>query len=299
MLQAVEVEAQPEQKGLTHLFLKRATGHPSRKLSLHGREKRFDESTAPIELLRKRPPHVGAYSAQALGFLPALGRNHAARSKSLPDESVVPLAVEFCVGQHQPDARLVGSGPDERTQTATVVPRAAPCAPREQTPLIQVHHDQPFQPMPPRQRLLPVMMQAPYKLRAYRSLRQTRGVNGHPSRQAAKVSAAHPAHCFGDGPLDALALQTMKKAVQSCELGHAFQSQGVTQISVLPQPYLGFAKGSVFVPHQTENCQRLRLCELVLAEAASVRGSTARPTPRVVRPKASSPTSAIALAASR
>jgi hypothetical protein len=36
------------------------------------------------------------------------------------------------------------------------------------------------------------------------------------------------------------------------------------------QPHFGFAKGSVFVTHQAQNGQKLRLIELVLAETAAV-----------------------------
>jgi hypothetical protein len=39
---------------------------------------------------------------------------------------------------------------------------------------------------------------------------------------------------------------------------------------VLAQTHLGFAKGPVLVPHQTEDRQQLRLGELVFAETASV-----------------------------
>jgi hypothetical protein len=39
---------------------------------------------------------------------------------------------------------------------------------------------------------------------------------------------------------------------------------------MLAQPHFGFAKGPVFLAHQAQNSQQLRLIELVLAESASV-----------------------------
>jgi hypothetical protein len=38
---------------------------------------------------------------------------------------MIPLAVEFGVGQDQPDARLLGSRFDDRGQIRAIVPRAA------------------------------------------------------------------------------------------------------------------------------------------------------------------------------
>jgi hypothetical protein len=44
----------------------------------------------------------------APGFLFALGGDHTLRPELLPDLGVIPFAVEFGVGQDQPNARLVG-----------------------------------------------------------------------------------------------------------------------------------------------------------------------------------------------
>ena len=52
-----------------------------------------------------RLPHFGTHPAHAPGFLPEPSRDHTLCPESLPDVGVVPLAVEFGVGQHQPDAR--------------------------------------------------------------------------------------------------------------------------------------------------------------------------------------------------
>jgi hypothetical protein len=151
MPQAVKIETQSEQQGLAGLHRERATGCASRKLALHRREYRFDQGTAPIDLLRKRPPHFGTHSAHPPGSLPALGGDHTVGPESLPDVGVIPLAVELGIGQHQPDPPTPGSRFDHRRQTPAVVPWATSRSLREQQLLIQIHHDQPLQPMPPEQ----------------------------------------------------------------------------------------------------------------------------------------------------
>ena len=125
MPQAVQVETQPEQQGLAHLHPERAVGRAGRELSLHRREHRFDQGATPIELLRKGPPHLGTHSAHPPGFLATLGGDHALGPEPLADISVIPLAVEFGVGQHHSDARLLGSRFDHGRQIRAVVPGTA------------------------------------------------------------------------------------------------------------------------------------------------------------------------------
>jgi hypothetical protein len=205
------------------------------------------------------------------GFLSALGRDHTLRPELLPDVGVIPLAVEFGVGQHQTDARLLGGRFDQRGQIRAVVPRAASRDLRQQKLLIQIRHDYLFQSMSPRQRFLPVMMHPPHKKRADRSLRQARRIDRHASPPSSfSVRAAQPAHRLSDRPIDGYVVQTLQKAIQSREVGHASESQRLAQFAMLAQPHFGFAKGPVFVAHQAKNGQQLRLIELVLAETTSV-----------------------------
>src|ERR1700758_4101927 len=125
MPQTVQVETQAEQEGLTHLSVQRTTGRPGRELALHRTEQTLDQSTAAIEASRERSPHLGTYSMDAPGLLAALGGDHALRPELAPDVGVISLAVELGVGQHQPDARLLGSGCDDGGQIRAIVPRAA------------------------------------------------------------------------------------------------------------------------------------------------------------------------------
>src|SRR6266478_4329622 len=54
------------------------------------------------------------------------------------------------------------------------------------------------------------------------------------------------------------------------EVGHTHQPQHLAQFAMLAQTHLGFTKGPVFVTHQAENGQQLRLGKLTFAETASV-----------------------------
>src|SRR3984893_11676863 len=149
MPQAIEIETQSEQQSLTLLRAQRAARSAGRELAFHRTEQALDQGSAPVELLRKGSPHLGAHSMDAPGFLSTLGGNHALRSELLADISVIPLAVEFGVGQHQPDARLLGSRFDDHWQIGTIVPWATSRDLGQQELLIQIHHDYPFQPVPP------------------------------------------------------------------------------------------------------------------------------------------------------
>jgi hypothetical protein len=55
-------------------------------------------------------------------------------------------------------------------------------------------------------------------------------------------------------------------------------AQRLAQFAVLAQTHFGFTKCPALVAHQAENGQQLRLVELVLAETASLGGSTALQT---------------------
>ena len=126
MFQAIQIETQSEQQGSALLCAQRTAWRMSRELALHRREQRFDQSPTPIEPLRECPADLGAHSVDPPRFLPPLGGDHMLRLELLPDIGVIPLAVEFGVGQHQSDAGLPGSGLDDGGQIRAVVPRAAP-----------------------------------------------------------------------------------------------------------------------------------------------------------------------------
>src|SRR5256886_7386879 len=70
--------------------------------------------------------------------------------------------------------------------------------------------------------------------------------------------------------VDGLVVETLQKTIQCREVGHTHKTQHLAQFAMLAQPHLGFTKGPVFVTHQAENGQQLRLGKLTFAETASV-----------------------------
>lgn len=193
MLQAIEVETQSEQESLTRLGAQRTARRTWRELAFYRTEKALDQGSAPVEPSRKCSPHLGTHSMDAPGFLSALGEDHTPRPELLPDVGVIPLAVELGVGQYQPDARLLGSRFDDGRQIRTIVPRATSCDLRQQALLVHIRHDHPLQPMSPRQRLLPVMMQASHKEGADRSLGQAGRIDRYPGPVTVLFCACHAA----------------------------------------------------------------------------------------------------------
>jgi nitrate reductase beta subunit len=115
---------------------------------------------------------------------------------------------------------------------------------REQELLIQIGHDDPLQPMPPRQRFLPMMMYVPPEEPADRTLRQSGCVNGHAGIPSAfSARPAQPMHRLAHGSVDDHIVQTLQETIKSREIRHACKPQHLTQFAVLAQSDLGFAKG--------------------------------------------------------
>jgi hypothetical protein len=271
MPQAIQIETQAEQQGLPLLHTQGTTWCTGRELALDRRKQALDQSAAPVHSSWEFPTHLGTHSVAAPGLLSALGGDYALRPELSPDVGMVSLAVEFGVGQHQPNARLLRSRWDDRGQIRAIVPRAAARDLRQQKLLIQIRHNHPLQPMPPGQRFLPVVMHAPHKKRADCALRQARRIDRYAGAPPSFfVRATQPAHRLTDRAVDGHIVQTLQKAIQSREIGHTPQPQRLAQFAMFAQPHFGFAKSPVFVAHQAKNGQQLRLIELVLAESASV-----------------------------
>ena len=101
--QAIQIETQTKQQGLANLHAQAAARGPCRKFAFDRREYALDQSAAPIQPAGKRPPHFRTDSVHSPGFLSPLGGDHTVRSELFPNVGVVPLAVEFRIGQHQPN----------------------------------------------------------------------------------------------------------------------------------------------------------------------------------------------------
>ncbi len=137
MFQAIQVEAESEQQGLTHLRAQRLTRGPSREFSFDRREQALDQGAATVKPSWESISHLGAHSMHAPSFLSAFGGNQALCSKALADVSMIALAIKLRVGQHQSDADLLGSCFDDRRQIRAVVPRTAPRELRQHELLIE------------------------------------------------------------------------------------------------------------------------------------------------------------------
>src|ERR1700745_1913568 len=109
MFQAIQIATQPEQQRLPPLCAQRAAWCTGRELALYRTEQALDQRATTIDPSRELPPHLGAHSMDAPGFLSTLCGDHTLGPELLSDVGVIPLAVELGVGQHYPDARLLGS----------------------------------------------------------------------------------------------------------------------------------------------------------------------------------------------
>ena len=277
-----------------------AAGRAGREFALHRREDALDQSPAPIEAVRKRPPHFGTHPAHAPGFLPALGRDHTLRSESLPDVGVIPLAVEFGIGQHQPDACLLGSRSrrplaNSRSRSKG---RAAPSAPARTA--------DPSRPRRPT---------SASTSRAAVFARDDAGVGQRRCSPPPTPSRWHrppPGPAFDRPALTPCNRRTVSPTARSSvrsstrwrkrysvvKSGTLLNPRAWRSSRVLPQAHFRFAKSPVLVPHQAQDGQKLRLRELVLAEGSPIgwehrpahfpggagKCSTVQPRPSRLRP---------------
>src|SRR6266404_3177090 len=95
-----------------------------------------------------------------------------------------------------------------------------------------------------------------------------RAVDG--GRNGPAPAAPQPAHGFLQSAIDVVVLQPPQKTIQRGVVGHRWQLQYGAQLVVLAQAHLGFAKGPVFVAHQAQHRQQLRLGKLMFTEARTV-----------------------------
>jgi hypothetical protein len=113
-----------------------------------------------------------------------------------------------------------------------------------------------------------LLFQAPYKEGADGIVGESRAVHGYGNGAAPASSQA--AHGFAQPAVHGVVLQSPQKTIQRGAVGHGWQLQYGAQLLVLTQAGLGFAKGPVFVAHQTKHGQQLRLGELMFAETRAV-----------------------------
>ena len=140
---------------------------------------------------------------------------------------------------------------------------------QNQLPL-QVDHGQPLQPVPPCALRLAKMLYPADKVTAYRTLRQSRGIDAYRGRTS--PPPGHAPHNLIHHAGYVVHVQARQEAVQRGVVRNGFQCQGGTQLRVLAESHLRLAEGPVFIPHQAEHGQQLRLRKHSLAEFAPLRG---------------------------
>src|SRR5215470_18856463 len=172
MPQAVKIVSQSEQQGLAALGKQAAAGCSAGEFAFGDREDGLNQCTTAIFFAGKIRTHLSTNAMESPRLLAALGRDDAESMKLLTDEGVVTLAVEFGVGQHAANPNLGMCLSHKFGKMSAIIPRSLPCRLRQNELPRQIDHRQPLQPMPPRQRLLGVVIHAAYEKRAHRALGQ-------------------------------------------------------------------------------------------------------------------------------
>jgi hypothetical protein len=113
-----------------------------------------------------------------------------------------------------------------------------------------------------------MLLHAPEEEGADGSIGEPRAVDG--CRNGPAPASPQPTHGFLQSTINGVVLQPPQKTIQRGVVGHCWQLQCGAQLLVLAQAYFGFAKGPVFVAHQAQHRQQLRLGELMLTETRAV-----------------------------
>jgi len=201
---------------------------------------------------------------------PPIG-NHAVGSQRAAHVAVIGFGVELRVRQHHPNGHSAASRVHQAGQSTGVAPRALSRALRQNDLAIDIDHDQPLQKVSIACFSALLLLDAAYEIGADGVLRKPSTVHRHasPASAAARTAAQSP-HRFSQRALNGIVRQPPQEAIHGGVVGHAGQSQHGTQLRMLAQSHLGFAESPVFVTHQAEDGQQLRLGELVFAEPTPV-----------------------------
>ncbi len=125
MPQAIEVEGQAEQQGLTDLQRHAAARCFRRQLAFDHREDRLDLRPVSIQLTRERSVHlVPDFSFRVAPT--ARSGDHTVGPQSLRNVAVILLGVELGVGQHQADRQGAAGHIQQSGKSARVAPRTLP-----------------------------------------------------------------------------------------------------------------------------------------------------------------------------
>ena len=131
-------------------------------------------------------------------------------------------------------------------QVGTIVPRSPTCRLRQNELSFQIDNRQPLQPMPPRTRLLRVVVHTAHKERAHRTLGQSRGIDRRVGA-ASETGQLHTMNHSIQGVSDSGFVQSSQETVQSRAVGNRAKPQSTAQFRVFGQSHFGFSIGPLLV----------------------------------------------------
>src|ERR1700731_73574 len=266
MPQAVEVVGKAEQEGLANLGGQAASGSARGELAFDRRENAFDLGALAVRYFRKGSEHL--IPNGAVGDTPAPRGNDALRPQALPNVLVVGFGVKLRIRQHHTEGSASCRHIEQSRQRTRVTPGPLTGSLRQQNLLLHIHHNQPLQPRTTRLGPVRMLLQTPEEEGADGSIGEPRAVDG--CRNGSAPASPQPTHGFLQSAIDGVVLQPPQKTIQRGVIWHRWQFQYGTQLLVLLQAHLGFAKSPVFKAHQAQHRQQLRLGELMFAEARAV-----------------------------
>ncbi len=269
MPQVVEVVGEPEEQGLADLHGQAAAWGARRKFSFDHREDGFDLGSLSVLFLRKSSVHL-ITNSPSRDAAARFGGNDATGSPALPDIFVISFGIEPGIGQHLAHRHPLPGGIEQSRQCSRIAPRSLPRALRQQNLLLPIRYHQPLPPVPMTGPSARMLFDTASKKGADGVVGKPRAIDSRGNAHV-RFAAAQAAHRFPQPAVDQVIVKPLQKTIQGGVVRHALQLQNFPQVAMLAKTHLGFAKGPVFLAHQTQHRQQLRLPKLVFAETAAVR----------------------------
>ena len=246
--------------------MKGMAGSTARELSLGRGEDRLDQVAATVAALRELGPHASPHAGcrQATA---ALCRDDAFGVQFFTDKRMVAFRIELGIGQN-PLYAYVARGPAyQPRQRGAIIPGRLPRILCQDQLLIHIDDRQPFQPVPARSRLARELLGAANKVAADPAL----GQPGCVKRDgAATAFPAHAPHHLVEHLPNLIRVQPLQEAIERGVIRYRTELQNPPQFHMFRKTYFRLAKGPIFVPHQTQDRQQLRLGELPLAKLGPI-----------------------------
>ena len=139
---------------------------------------------------------------------------------------------------------------------------------RQQNLLLEIHDNHPLQPMTMTRMPLGLLFRAADEEGADGIIGEPGAIDG--GSHWPPSPSTQTTHGFIQAAIHRVIFQSPQEAIQRGVVGHGRELQGGTQLLVLAQARRGLPEGPVFVTHQAEHRQQLRLGELMFAETRAV-----------------------------